>query len=72
MPTGLFFLRERHNRRKSACDDNVRMRVISVEQVFAAVTDLLAAQGYDRTVMSRLAFLSGEAAASSASIHAPL
>lgn len=31
------------NHRKSACDDNVCMRAISVEQVFAAVTDVLAA-----------------------------
>lgn len=58
-----------NNHRKSACDDNVCMRVISVEQVFAAVTDVLAAEGRDRTVMSRLVSLSGEAA-SSASIHA--
>jgi ADP-heptose:LPS heptosyltransferase len=31
------------NHRKSACDDNVCMRAISVKQVFAAVTDVLAA-----------------------------
>ena len=31
------------NHRKSACDDNVCMRAITVEQVFAAVTDVLAA-----------------------------
>jgi ADP-heptose:LPS heptosyltransferase len=31
------------NHRKSACNDNVCMRAISVEQVFAAVTDVLAA-----------------------------
>ena len=31
------------NHRKSACDYNVCMRAISVEQVFAAVTDVLAA-----------------------------
>jgi ADP-heptose:LPS heptosyltransferase len=31
------------NHRKSACDDNVCMQAISVEQVFAAVTDVLAA-----------------------------
>ena len=31
------------NHRKSACDDNVCMRAISVEQVFAVVTDVLAA-----------------------------
>jgi ADP-heptose:LPS heptosyltransferase len=31
------------NHRKSACEDNVCMRAISVEQVFAAVTDVLAA-----------------------------
>jgi ADP-heptose:LPS heptosyltransferase len=31
------------NHRKSACDDNVCMRANSVEQVFAAVTDVLAA-----------------------------
>jgi ADP-heptose:LPS heptosyltransferase len=52
------------NHRKSACDDNVCMRAISIEQVFAAVTDMLAAQGRDRTVMSRLTSLGGEAAAS--------
>ena len=31
------------NHRKSACDDNVCMRAIGVEQVFAAVNDVLAA-----------------------------
>lgn len=31
------------NHRKSACDDNICMRAISVEEVFTAVTDVLAA-----------------------------
>jgi ADP-heptose:LPS heptosyltransferase len=31
-----------NNHRKSACNDNVCMRAISVEQVFAAVADVLA------------------------------
>jgi ADP-heptose:LPS heptosyltransferase len=32
------------NHRKSACNDNVCMRAISVEQVFKAVDDVLTAQ----------------------------
>ena len=36
------------NHRKSACDDNVCMRAISVEQVLGAVTDVLAAPVHER------------------------
>jgi ADP-heptose:LPS heptosyltransferase len=57
------------NHRKSACDDNVCMRAISVEQVFAALTAVLAAQGRHRTVMSSFTWLDQEAASSSP-IHA--
>ena len=39
------------NHRKSACDDNVCMRTINVEQVFAAVAEVLAAR--DSTEMSK-------------------
>lgn len=34
-----------HNHRKTACDDNVCMRAISVEQIYAALADLLARPG---------------------------
>ncbi len=34
-----------HNHRKTACNDNVCMQAISVEQVYAALTELLARRG---------------------------
>jgi ADP-heptose:LPS heptosyltransferase len=39
------------NHRKSACNDNVCMQAISVEQVFAAVTDVLTASAQKQLVL---------------------
>ncbi len=42
-----------NNHRKSPCDDNVCMRAISVEQVFAAVTDVLATRSHNIVALKR-------------------